>query len=45
MKRAALLILLTTAVLTGCNAAPEERKPVASVDLIEPKGDCRTDPV
>ena len=38
MKRAALVILLTA---TACQSEPQERKPVASVDLVEPKGDCR----
>jgi uncharacterized protein YigE (DUF2233 family) len=39
MKRAALLLPL---FVTACNSAPEERKPVASVDLVEQQGDCRT---
>ncbi len=38
MKRAAFLILLIAA---ACKPSEDERKPVASVNLIEPKGDCR----
>ena len=38
MKRAFLVPLLLTA---ACQSEPAERKPVASVDLSEQKGDCR----
>lgn len=38
MKRAACLILLAA---TACQSEPEERKPVASVELTQQKGDCR----
>ena len=38
MKRACLLPLLLTA---ACQSEPAERKPVASVELSEQKGDCR----